>query len=120
MLEDQVGKIRAYKLVDEHYKSPIQSTGKLVYKVGSVVEMAADTDENIQCSYGLNVASLDWCIREWTPGRRILLIEFDREDLACIPLMTDGKFRVHKLTVLKELNLQDLGLNVGEPKVSAA
>jgi hypothetical protein len=46
---------------------------------------------------------------EWHQGRRILLVEFTAADIAAIPL-GDGKFRVRKVTVIRELDLVELGL----------
>jgi hypothetical protein len=48
-------------------------------------------------------------MREWRVGRRILLVEFTAADIAAIPL-GDGKFRVRRCTVIRELDLVDLGL----------
>jgi uncharacterized protein YjbI with pentapeptide repeats len=113
MLLDQPGKIRAYKLVDEDYRSPIQSSGKLKYEIGKpVVVKDASTDPMDHCAAGVNVATLDWCLREWRPGYRILIVEFDRADIACIPTTTDGKFRLHRCDVIAEkpLDYEALGL----------
>ena len=121
ILKDQVGAVRAYKLVDAEYKSPIHGT-KLHYLIGSTHEVPdANTDENEDCGAGLHVATLDWCMREWQPTWRIILCEFQAEDLACIPLFTPGKFRVRKLTVIRELDLKEIGLiKDEEPKAEAA
>ena len=76
----------------------------LAYAVGATVECAeANTDPAELCGAGLHVATLDWCLREWREGFRILLIEFRPEDIACIPHGTDGKFRLHQLTVVRDI-----------------
>lgn len=110
--EDQVGKIRAYKLVDADGRSPIQSTGKLTYVKGETVECKkANTDPAAACAAGINVATLDWCLREWLTGRRILVVEFTAKDIAAIPHGSDGKFRVHRCKVVGEkTDLVALGL----------
>jgi len=102
MLLDQVGKIRAYKLVDSEYRSPIQSSGKLTYEIGSTVEAKADTDPNVHCGAGVNVATLPWCLSNWQPGYRVLVVEFTAKDIAAIPV-GDGKFRVSKCRVVREI-----------------
>ena len=113
MLLDQPGKIRAYKLVDADLRSPIQSGGKLTYTIGEAVAVKdANTDPADHCAAGVNVATLDWCLKNWKEGRRILVVEFEAKDIACIPTATDGKFRLHRCTVVAEkpLDLPALGL----------
>ena len=102
MLLDQVGKIRAYKLVDSEYRSPIQSSGKLTYEIGSTVEAKADTNPTVHCGAGVNVATLPWCLKNWHPGYRVLVVEFTAKDIAAIPV-GDGKFRVSKCRVVREI-----------------
>jgi len=114
MLLDQPGPmLRAYKLVDAKFKSPIQTYAKLTYKIGATLEEPdADTDVNTHCGAGLNVATLPWCLRNWSAGCKILTVEFAVTDIAAIPTATDGKFRVRKLTVIgeKTLDYEKLGL----------
>jgi uncharacterized protein YjbI with pentapeptide repeats len=110
MLLDQPGAIRAYKLVDSNYQSPFQSSGKLTYHVGDTLsEPDADTDPNLDCGKGINVATLPWVMAWWRPWCRIMLVEFTAADIAAIP-SGDGKFRVRRCTVVKELDLKELGL----------
>jgi uncharacterized protein YjbI with pentapeptide repeats len=102
MLLDQPGPIRAYKLVDSDGCSPIHET-KLAYPIGATVEVKnASTDPNEPCGVGIHVATLPWVLREWRPGHRVLLVEFTAADIACIPTATDGKFRLHRCTVVAE------------------
>jgi hypothetical protein len=109
MLLDQPGKIRAYKLVNEKGMGPFN--GGLKYEIGETAEVCqANTDETEQCGAGINLATLDWCMKEWEPGRKILIVEFRAVDIACIPVATDGKFRVHRCKVIKEVNLKKIGL----------
>ena len=110
MLRDQPGPIRAYKLVNAEFWSPIQSTGKLKFAVGSTVTApSVDADETVQCGAGINLATLPWCMREWKPGWRILLVEFTAADIVAIPI-GDGKFRVRACRVVGEKDLVELGL----------
>lgn len=104
LLRDQVGPIRLYKLVGATGESPI-SRVTITYEVGKSYEVNdANTDETESCGAGINVASLDWCIREWRRGWRVLLVEFQPEDIACIPIGSDGKVRLHRCTVVRELD----------------
>jgi uncharacterized protein YjbI with pentapeptide repeats len=97
------GKIQAFKLVDAKGMSPIHSK-RLQYEVGKVVEEPnANTDPGSHCGAGLNVADLPWVLREWSQGQRIFLVEHTAKDIACVPHGTDGKYRVVRLKVLKDL-----------------
>ncbi len=116
-------KLRAYKLVDKNFKSPIQSTGKLTYKIGARVEAEkVDANPSEHCGEGINVATMPWVLREWREGWRVLLVEFDKADLVCIPTATDGKFRVKAVEVIEEivLDLVALGLKKAEQPAEAA
>ena len=118
MLLDQPGPIRAYKVVNESGHGHIH--GGIRYDMGHTYEeLRASTDVNEECGSGLHVATLDWCIREWRPGFRILVVEFTAADIACIPTSTDGKFRLRRLTVVGEKDIVALGL-VEPPRPEAA
>jgi hypothetical protein len=117
MLMDQPGKIRAYKLVTADGFGPFN--GGLKYEVGQSVSVDdANTDAGEHCAAGVNVATLDWCIKEWRNGYRILVVEFSTSDIAAIPLATDGKFRLHRCDVVGEKDLAQVGLLKSE-EVSA-
>ena len=107
MLLDQPGKIRAYKLVNAKGEGPIN--GGLKYEIGKRVEVAdANTNPNTHCAEGINVATLDWCLREWKEGFKILLVEFEAADIAAIPTATDGKFRLHRCDVVGEKDVTEI------------
>jgi hypothetical protein len=109
MLLDQPGAIRAYKLVTADGVGPFN--GGITYMVGQSYAVAdANTDPLEQCAAGISVATLDWCLREWRVGWRILLVEFTAADIAVIPTATDGKFRLHRCAVVEELDLVARGL----------
>ena len=109
MLLDQPGKIRAYKLVKEDGLAPFN--GGITYEVGKSYEVAdANTDETEHCAAGINVATLDWCIRNYDKGWRILVLEFTAEDIAAIPTATDGKFRLFRAKVVAEKDLKQIGV----------
>lgn len=119
LLLDQpaASRLRAYKLVNE--KSEGHVKGGIRYAIGVQVQVIdANTGPNKQCGTGINVATLDWCMREWQPGYRILVVEFFRDDIACIPTATDGKFRLYRCTPVAEKDLVEIGLVSAEPVVT--
>ncbi len=81
----------------------------MTYLAGTTLdEPNADPDEKKDCAAGINLATLDWCLREWKDGYRIMLCEFKRRDLACVPIGSDGKFRVRRCKVLREIDLSKI------------
>ena len=109
MLLDQPGPIRAYKLVNEYGEGHVN--GGLKYVIGESVEVPdANTDPAEHCAAGVHVATLDWCMREWRAGYRILVVEFTASDIAAIPTATDGKFRLHRCAVVGEKDMAEIGL----------
>ena len=109
LLRDQPGRIRAYKLVREDGQGPYN--GGITYEVGESYEVEdADVDETVSCGAGINVATMDWCLGEWQPGYKILIVSFTAKDIAAIPLGTDGKFRLHRCKVVGEKGLSEFGL----------
>jgi hypothetical protein len=116
ILLDQLGKIRAYKLVNSALEGPIN--GGIKYIKGKIVEVEdAEMDEKVQCARGINVATLDWVVKEWKEGYKILVVEFSKKDIAAIPVGSDGKFRLHRCKVVGEKNLVELGLVKEETKI---
>jgi uncharacterized protein YjbI with pentapeptide repeats len=118
LLLDQPGKIRAYKLVDATGNGPFN--GGIKYEVGQSYEVKnASTDPDEQCGRGINLATLPWCIKEWTEGYRIFVAEFTAKDIAAIP-NSDGKFRCHRVRIVGEKDLAELGLVTSEEKEAKA
>jgi len=109
MLLDQPGKIRAYKLTNEKSEGPY--LGGIKYEIGHEYTVDnANTDVNRYCSAGINLATLDWCMRNWKEGYGIFIAEFTAKDIAAIPTATDGKFRVHRCKIVGEKDLVEIGL----------
>ena len=109
MLLNQTGKIRAYKLVGPTMVGAHR--GGVKYEVGKIAKgTPANTDEKTQYGAGINLATLDWCLKEYSPDCHILLCEFTKRDIACIPIGSDGKFRVHKCRVVRKMRLSEVGL----------
>jgi hypothetical protein len=113
-LYDQVGKIRLYKLVTKDYSSPTSpglGYSSLTYNIKDILEVLnADSNDFEQCSRGISVATLDWCIKNWQPTYRILIVEFTASDIACVPIATDGKIRLYRCKVIKEVDLKKIGV----------
>ena len=74
MLLDQPGKIRAYKLVTKEGTGPFYPGINYLKNKTFSVDNFDTTD--MQCGTGISLATLDWCIREWKKGYRILIMEF--------------------------------------------
>ena len=109
MLREQVGPLRAYKLVNECGEGSIH--GGRVYEIGKQYEVNdASQDPFEHYGSGIHLATLDWCIEKWRPGQRILVAEFLPADISGIPAGGDGKFRVYRCRFLDELQLRKLGL----------
>ena len=112
ILLDQPGPIRAYKLINAEGEGPFN--GGLNYLSTDTFEVQGfEDDEQEQCGRGINLATLDWVMKYWQPGYRILVMEFYANDPGSnliIPTATDGKFRVRKCKRVGEKDLKELGL----------
>ena len=56
----------------------------------------------------LNIATLDWCLKNWKPGYHVMLVKFTAKDIASIPISTDGKFRLFRCEVVGEKDITAL------------
>ncbi len=116
MLFDQPGKIRAYKLVTAAGTGPHYPS--ISYSIGAEISVDnASTDPSDDCGEGINVATLDWCLREWRYGYRILIVEFVAADIACVPNGSDGKFRLHRCKVIEEKQINYKVLDLAKADV---
>ena len=87
--------------------------GEVTYVVGKSYEVSnANTDEDEECGAGINVATLNWCISNHKQGYRIFIVEFTADDIAAIPIATDGKFRIFRCKVVGEKNLKEIGVEI--------
>jgi hypothetical protein len=122
-LKYQPGPIRLFKLVTKDLGSPTASGSYfpvLNYQVGNTVEVPdALTDPHQDCGAGVNVATLDWILREYAPeksvprdGYRLVELEFTKEDIACIPYSSNGKIRLHRAKVVAEHDWYEFGMIV--------
>jgi len=96
----------AYKTVDRNYKNSIHTDGKIIeYEVGkSYTEKNINYDVNENCEAGLNVATLMWCLAE-NQGRILMVRIPKKNNEIIVPKKSDGKFRVKKMTVIREIKL---------------
>ena len=95
-------------MVTKEYKSPIN--GNLSYNIGDNIEVKnSNIDERVTCAAGINVADETWIKHNWCHGR-LLLVSFYEKDIAAIPYATDGKFRLHRCTVEKEILPSEIGI----------
>ena len=98
ILADQPGELIAYKLTNAVDVGIYN--GGLVYGDGDELSVEnANTDSAEQCGAGINVATLDWILREWHDNYRVKTIHFMTRDIAAIPIATDSKFRLHRCRV---------------------
>jgi hypothetical protein len=120
MLYDQPANIRLYKLVTADGFGPFPRTHPPkwpAYEIGKSYSVKnANTDTAESCGAGINVATLDWVLREWKPGHRVLLVEFTANDIACIPTATDGKMRLHRCKVVGEKDISEFVKTEERPK----
>ena len=108
-LNDQIGKIRLYKLVNKNNEGPYQ--GGIKYKIGEIAKVDKwDSDINTQCGAGISLATLDWCLKEYQKGYKILIAEFTAKDIVSIPIATDGKFRVKKCKIVGEKDIGEFDI----------
>lgn len=106
---DQVGKIRAYKLTTADCRGTQYPS--IIYEVGKTYEeINSDTNERNSCSYGINLATLDWCLKDYKPGCRIFVAEFEVGDIAAIPTGSTGNFRVYRCTIVSEKDVKQFFL----------
>jgi hypothetical protein len=114
ILKMQENELIAFKYVNKDLLSPT-SDKKIKYEIGETIEEKDfNNDEKELCGSGLNVASLEWCLRENngnTDDYIYLKVKFRPEDIVAIPYFTNGKFRVKKLTVISKLTKKELKEN---------
>ena len=99
---DKDGFAHAYKVINSIgegcFQGGINYLAKTQFSVRKV-----DTDVYTQCSYGINLATFQWCLSEKQSGYRLLLMRFNIKDAVC-PVASDGKFRVKKCTKIGEVD----------------
>ena len=104
ILKHQTGKLKAFKYftkLDGRLISPYQHTDYVVGK--TYIADKYNTDETELCGEGLNVATLEWCLRDTKCAKNIAYceVEFYASDIVAIPFISDGKFRVKKMKLVR-------------------
>lgn len=103
-LENHTGRVRAFKYTDENAQSPT-SKPKITYYPGDKISVDhVNTDPSDGCAAGINLASQDWIESSIDSDSRVFAIEFEIEDLAVVPSLSRGKFRVHRCEIMEELH----------------
>ena len=83
-----------YKIFGLQYKPP----KKWKIKKGNIIKHIIDTDRFNDCSFGINVATLEWCKKQGNCQIYKLYIPKDAE--ICVPVWTDGKVRVSEAKII--------------------
>ena len=107
MLKWQSGTIRAFKIINNQDEGIHRGGVKYVIDQ-SVIEPNANISPTEHCAAGINVASLDWCLKEYRTGHKIIVVEFCAEDISSIPIGTDGKLRLFRCKVLFQIPTDDI------------
>lgn len=64
----------------------------------------ASTDWGRDCAKGVNIATYDWCMQDSRMnGYKLWLVEFSAINIAVVPRDSNGKFRVFKCRVVREI-----------------
>ncbi len=109
ILKYQKGTLTAYKYLRDDMKSPYHNFKYVIGKEYSTSDF--DSNEFNNCGKGLNVATLEWCLKDSKVQLnkfRYIEVEFKAEDIVAIPYWSDGKFRVRKLKVVREVTKEEL------------
>lgn len=118
IVPNKTGKARAYKVITERGTGPCYS-GVNYLESKTVEGDIFDTNPFEHCSHGINLATFQWALNNKNEGNRLLLMEFDvNPDNVCVPVATDGKFRVKKATRIGECDWQGNLLPVKSKKVN--
>ena len=109
ILSFQKGKLRAFKYLNGDI-SPYKYFKYLVGWTYSVKKEDCDTNVSNGCGAGLNVASLEWCLRDtkFDLTKTYIEVEFNVKDIVCIPFVSNGKFRVKKLKVIRKVPVNEI------------
>ena len=107
LLKWQPKKLLAFKYL-EGQTSPYQI---YKYEIGKEYEVEdGNSDERILCDKGINLATLEWCLRETNCDltKTYAVFEFDPKNIIAIPYNSDGKFRVAKAKYIRNLTEEEI------------
>ena len=111
--EDTV--FEAYKVSRSDGRSPIylKIHPTLICKRGAkLVVKDANTRPSRRCDRGVNVATFDWCYHTYLfthGGFKCWLVRFTGKDIAAIPDLCGGKFRLFRGHVVRRVKLNKYG-----------
>ena len=75
----------------------------LDYSIGNIVTVKnANTDRRKLCAAGISVAYMEYILKNHMQDT-IVLVEFYGQDVAAVPYASDGKFRLHRCTVIRDV-----------------
>lgn len=101
--------IHAYKATTSDGSPPYNDDGTIVYAVGyEYSERDYSTKKREDCGKGLNVATMNWVIGDFSveiqyQGYNVFLVSFSPKDIVCVPYRTNGKLRVKRFDVVKNV-----------------
>ena len=100
------GRARAYKMTMANGYGPVyQEINYLSQDEFKVGYFNADAYE--QCGPGVNLATFQWCLNNKDCDYRLFMMEFSTEpENICVPVATDGRFRVRECTKIGECDWQ--------------
>ena len=82
-----------------------------LYNIGRKIEVKCDINTDFGCSFGIHISHLNWALnygKAWH-DLAILEVETDIEKIV-LPKNSNGKVRTSKITVLREVPLEECGL----------
>ena len=100
---------KAVHRFEEGYVSDYDQTFK--YQIGEIIHENCDPDIGEDCSYGIHIAHLTWCLdfgRDWS-NLAIIAVETDISKIV-LPINTNGKVRTSEIKVLHEVPLETCGI----------
>jgi len=95
-------KLRAWKYLKDG-KSPYQN---FIYEIGKTYQFDCNKNEQILCAEGCNLATLTWCLKNFSDADEFWEFEVEVKDLI-VPYATDGKFRAKKATALRKIDRKE-------------
>ena len=103
IIPDSKGYGYAYKITDAKGEGIFK--GGINYLKGKKFSVdKLDMDVATQCSYGINLAVFSWCLNNKQDStNRLFIFKFKvSPDNVCVPIGSDGKFRVKECTKIGE------------------
>lgn len=108
------GTFRAYKVSMAYGSSPdfVYAHPVLTCAPGAVLEVKrAVRSRKRDCAAGVNVATREWCKLTYYGelvwgGYRLWFVEFEARDIASVPINTEGKFRLFRCRVIRQVKVE--------------